>query len=87
MKEAILLPTAYDLYGQVLKCRKANVGASTSGNYTYYNNYPPLNNGQFDSLFLNSYKATTFVEPKTFLCDGGTGHLDIYSKLIDENKI
>lgn len=55
--------------------------------YTYYNNYPILNNAQYNTLFSNSFRLNSFVEPIAFTCDGGTGHLDIYMKLIDENNL
>jgi agmatine deiminase len=52
-----------------------------------YENYPALNDAGFEQLFKDSYQTNNFVEPLTLDCDGGTGHVDIYLKLLDENKL
>jgi agmatine/peptidylarginine deiminase len=55
--------------------------------FLIYGNYPEINDLEYENLFTNSFKALNFIEPEVFKCDGGTGHLDIYSKLIDENNL
>ena len=55
-------------------------------NYKIFFNYPILNQSQFNTLFTNSFKINNHIEAQVFSCDGGTGHIDIYGKLIDENN-
>ncbi len=52
---------------------------------TIYGNYPLPSQSQFDSLYLNAFGINKHIEPEVFSCDGGTGHIDIYGKLLDEN--
>jgi agmatine/peptidylarginine deiminase len=52
-----------------------------------YANYPPLDDSAYKNLHLKSFNCKKLVEPETFVCDGGTGHLDIYSKLFDEHNL
>jgi agmatine/peptidylarginine deiminase len=52
-----------------------------------YANYPPLTDSAYENLHLKSFNSKKMVELETFNCDGGTGHVDIYSKLFDENKL
>jgi agmatine/peptidylarginine deiminase len=52
-----------------------------------YDNYPALDDTGFEQLFKTAYQTDNFVEPITLDCDGGTGHLDIYCKLFDENRL
>lgn len=55
-------------------------------NYSFYHNYPILSQTEFTNLYLNTYKITNHAETEAFTCDGGTGHIDIYTKLVDENN-
>ncbi len=52
-----------------------------------YSNYPLPTQSQFNTLFLNSFKINNHIETQRFTCDGGTGHIDIFGKLIDENNL
>jgi agmatine/peptidylarginine deiminase len=52
-----------------------------------YNVYPQIDDIQYGQLLSNTFGTVATVEPEVFSCDGGTGHLDIYSKLIDENNL
>ena len=54
--------------------------------FKLYNNYPLPTQKQYKSLYFNSFRLNNHIEPKVFSCDGGTGHIDIYGKLIDENN-
>lgn len=58
------------------------IGDST---LTLFANYPPISSEQYDTLYKESFKVVNHIEPGVFSCDGGTGHIDIYGKLIDEN--
>jgi agmatine/peptidylarginine deiminase len=58
----------------------------TDPTMTLFPNYPLTTQLQYNSLFLNSFKLNNNVEAQVFSCDGGTGHIDIYGKLIDENN-
>jgi agmatine/peptidylarginine deiminase len=60
---------------------------SYDSSITTYENYPALNDSEYEQLITDSYKTNYFVEPLTLDCDGGTGHLDIYLKLFDDNKL
>lgn len=53
--------------------------------FTIFGNYPLPSQSQYDSLYLNSFGINKHIEPEVFSCDGGTGHIDIYGKLVDEN--
>jgi agmatine/peptidylarginine deiminase len=50
-------------------------------------NYPLPTQAQFDTLFKKSFGLKGHVESKVFECDGGTGHIDIFGKLVDENTL
>jgi agmatine/peptidylarginine deiminase len=52
-----------------------------------YENYPALDDNGYEQLINTAYQTDSFVEPITLDCDGGTGHLDIYCKLFDENRL
>jgi agmatine/peptidylarginine deiminase len=64
-----------------------NIGIKVDSNIISYGNYPALNDTEYEQLFKNSYNTNNFIEPVTLDCDGGTGHLDIYLKLFDDNKL
>jgi agmatine/peptidylarginine deiminase len=67
--------------------RSKNLKVQSEAGKKYYTNYPSLSDADFTTLYMDSYKAKSFVEPIRFTCDGGTGHLDIYSKLINESNL
>ena len=52
-----------------------------------YANYPLTTQTDFNTLFTNSFKINSHLETEVFSCDGGTGHIDIYAKLLDENNL
>jgi agmatine/peptidylarginine deiminase len=52
-----------------------------------YPNYPVLDDAGYEQLYQNAYQSKTFIEPITLDCEGGTGHLDIFIKLFDENRL
>jgi agmatine/peptidylarginine deiminase len=60
------------------------IGAES--NYSIYPNYPIPTQTEFNNLFLNSFKINNHIETEKFSCDGGTGHIDLFGKLIDENN-
>ncbi len=67
--------------------RRENTNASSYNGFTYYYTYPLPTQVQYDKLYKGTYKINNHVEGKVFSCDGGTGHIDIYAKLIDENTL
>ncbi len=52
-----------------------------------YANFPAINDSEFEQLFVESYNTNNFIEPIALNCDGGTGHLDLYCKLFDDNRL
>jgi agmatine/peptidylarginine deiminase len=54
---------------------------------TIWDNYPELDDAGYEDLLVDAYQSTTLIEPITLDCDGGTGHLDLYLKLIDDNRL
>lgn len=82
------------------RTREQNVGSSFSyffdpvtfeigidSSIITYANYPALNDSEFEQLYIDSYNTNNFIEPVSLNCDGGTGHIDIYVKLIDDNRL
>jgi hypothetical protein len=51
-----------------------------------FSNYPLPTQDEYDELYKNTFQLKSHVETDVFECDGGTGHIDIYGKLIDENN-
>lgn len=64
----------------------SSFGFSENTSLLIYSNYPLTTQAEFDTLFKKSFGLKGHVETKVFSCDGGTGHIDIFGKLIDENN-
>jgi agmatine/peptidylarginine deiminase len=76
-----------DSFGNIIWVDSVNFVYAFDSSAKAYYTYPQLTSTGFDSLYKKSFNVQSMVEPEVFYCDGGTGHLDIYLKLIDENNL
>ncbi|MFN5025032.1 MAG: agmatine deiminase family protein [Bacteroidota bacterium] len=59
----------------------------TNVNTSAFSHNPPWTAAQVTDTMKNIFNSTETVELEELLCDGGTGHIDLYIKMVDEQTL